>query len=95
MYHCDGAIYPLIPELIELGVDLLNPIQPDAKGMEAQRLKGLPRPYLASFPVHRSVDPLRLQSQEALLAAGPLLLSLMHRLQHRNKLRLAAGVTRV
>jgi uroporphyrinogen decarboxylase len=39
MYHCDGAIYPLIPELIELGVDLLNPIQPDAKGMEAQRLK--------------------------------------------------------
>jgi uroporphyrinogen decarboxylase len=39
MYHCDGAIYPLIPELIELGVDVLNPIQPDAKGMEAERLK--------------------------------------------------------
>lgn len=39
MYHCDGAIYPLIPELIELGVDLLNPIQPDAKGMDSRRLK--------------------------------------------------------
>ncbi len=39
MYHCDGAIYPLIPELIEMGIDLLNPVQPDAKGMEPERLK--------------------------------------------------------
>lgn len=39
MYHCDGAIYPLIPELIELGIDLLNPVQADAKGMEPERLK--------------------------------------------------------
>ncbi|MFQ5794991.1 MAG: uroporphyrinogen decarboxylase family protein [Candidatus Bipolaricaulia bacterium] len=39
MYHCDGAIYPLIPELIEMGVDLLNPIQADATDMDPQRLK--------------------------------------------------------
>ncbi len=39
MYHCDGAIYPLIPELIDLGIDLLNPIQPDAKNMDGRRLK--------------------------------------------------------
>ncbi|NOX61672.1 MAG: hypothetical protein GXP42_06970 [Chloroflexi bacterium] len=39
MYHCDGAVYPLIPDLIELGVDVLNPIQPDAKGMDMERLK--------------------------------------------------------
>jgi len=39
MYHCDGAIYPLIPELLALGIDLLNPIQTDAKDMAAQRLK--------------------------------------------------------
>ena len=39
MYHCDGSIYRLIPELIELGVDLLNPIQPDAKDMDGRRLK--------------------------------------------------------
>lgn len=39
MYHCDGAVYPLIPDLIEMGIDLLNPIQPDAKGMDSQRLK--------------------------------------------------------
>lgn len=39
MYHCDGAIYPLIPALIEMGVDLLNPVQADAAGMDPQRLK--------------------------------------------------------
>jgi len=27
-YHSDGNIYPIIPELIEIGVDVLNPIQP-------------------------------------------------------------------
>ena len=27
-YHSDGCIYPIIPELIEIGVDVLNPIQP-------------------------------------------------------------------
>jgi uroporphyrinogen-III decarboxylase len=27
-YHSDGDISPLIPELIEVGVDVLNPIQP-------------------------------------------------------------------
>ena len=39
MYHCDGALSPLIPELIDLGVDVLNPIQPTARGMEPGRLK--------------------------------------------------------
>ncbi len=39
MYHCDGAIYPLIPELIDLGVDVLNPIQADARDMDPRRLK--------------------------------------------------------
>jgi uroporphyrinogen decarboxylase len=39
MYHCDGALYPLIPEIVDMGVDLLNPVQADAKGMDPQRLK--------------------------------------------------------
>lgn len=39
MYHCDGAIYPLLPQLLELGIDLLNPVQADAKGMAPERLK--------------------------------------------------------
>jgi len=27
-YHSDGDVYPIIPELIEIGLDILNPIQP-------------------------------------------------------------------
>ncbi len=29
MYHSDGVIYDIIPELIEIGVDILNPVQPE------------------------------------------------------------------
>ena len=28
-YHSDGNVEPLIPELIEIGIDILNPIQPE------------------------------------------------------------------
>jgi uroporphyrinogen decarboxylase len=28
-YHSDGMIEPIIPELIEIGVDILNPVQPE------------------------------------------------------------------
>lgn len=37
--HCDGAIGPLIPDFIEMGVDVLNPLQPTAGGMEPARIK--------------------------------------------------------
>lgn len=39
MLHSDGSIYPLIPDLIEIGVDILNPIQYNAKDMDTKRLK--------------------------------------------------------
>jgi len=39
LLHSDGAIFPLIPSLIEMGVDILNPVQVNAKGMEPRRLK--------------------------------------------------------
>jgi uroporphyrinogen decarboxylase len=39
MYHCDGAIYPLIARLIDMGIDVLNPVQADARDMEPARLK--------------------------------------------------------
>ena len=28
-YHSDGSIQPFIPELIEIGIDVLNPVQPE------------------------------------------------------------------
>jgi uroporphyrinogen decarboxylase len=36
-YHSDGNIEPIIPELIEIGVDILNPVQPEC--MDPARLK--------------------------------------------------------
>ncbi|MEM2134817.1 MAG: uroporphyrinogen decarboxylase family protein [Candidatus Jordarchaeaceae archaeon] len=38
-FHSCGAIFPLIEHLIDIGVDVLNPIQPLAKGMDAESLK--------------------------------------------------------
>ncbi len=36
-YHTDGCVYTVIPELIEIGLDVLNPIQPAA--MDPARLE--------------------------------------------------------
>jgi uroporphyrinogen decarboxylase len=37
--HSCGAIYDVIPDLIEIGVDILNPVQITAAGMDPVRLK--------------------------------------------------------
>ncbi len=40
MYHSCGAIYPYIPALIQdVGIDILNPLQPAADGMDLARIK--------------------------------------------------------
>ncbi|MCL5005023.1 MAG: hypothetical protein M1404_00695 [Acidobacteria bacterium] len=36
-FHSDGNIYPIIPDLVEIGLDILNPVQP--KSMDPARLK--------------------------------------------------------
>lgn len=38
-YHTDGNVYDIIPELIEIGVDVLNPVQPEC--MDPALLKQL------------------------------------------------------
>ena len=37
--HCCGSVRQIIPDLIEIGVDVLNPIQPLARGMDPGELK--------------------------------------------------------
>jgi len=37
--HSDGAIYPFIKEFIDIGLDILNPIQISARGMDPEKLK--------------------------------------------------------
>ncbi len=39
IYHGCGAVFDLIPHLIDIGVDVLNPVQVSAKGMDSARLK--------------------------------------------------------
>lgn len=39
LFHSCGAVRPLIPDLIEIGVDILNPVQISASGMAPLELK--------------------------------------------------------
>ena len=38
-YHSCGAIYTLLPDFVEMGVDILNPVQFSAKGMDPEKIK--------------------------------------------------------
>jgi uroporphyrinogen decarboxylase len=38
-YHSCGAAFDLIPHLIDIGVDIINPVQVSATGMDTKRLK--------------------------------------------------------
>jgi uroporphyrinogen decarboxylase len=37
--HCDGAITAIIPDFIEIGIDVLNPLQTNARGMDPAVIK--------------------------------------------------------
>lgn len=38
MHNC-GSIYQFIPDFIEIGIDILNPVQVSAKDMDTKKLK--------------------------------------------------------
>ena len=38
-HHTDGAVFEIIPDLIDVGVNVLNPVQTSSKGMGAHRIK--------------------------------------------------------
>lgn len=39
LLHSCGSLYPIIPDLIDAGYDILNPVQTSARDMEPERLK--------------------------------------------------------
>jgi uroporphyrinogen decarboxylase len=92
MFHSCGAVRGLIPELIELGVDILNPIQPAAVGMEPEALKqdfgdklcfhgGIDIQYLLPL---ETADVVRIETRrcvETLCMEGGYILSPSHNLQ--------------
>jgi len=52
-HHDDGAIRPVIPDLISIGIDVLNPIQWRSKGMERETLA---REFGSSLVFHGGID---------------------------------------
>jgi len=52
-HHDDGAIRPFIPDLVEMGIDILNPLQHNCPGME---LEGLKRDFGGDLCFHGGVD---------------------------------------
>ena len=54
-YHSDGNVEPLIPDLIETGVDILNPVQPECMDPAAIKRK-LRRPSLFLGNGERAAD---------------------------------------
>jgi len=56
-HHSCGSVRPLIPDLAEAGVDILNPVQPFAVGMEPESLK---RDFGSLICFHGGLDVQRL-----------------------------------
>ncbi|MEJ2448483.1 MAG: uroporphyrinogen decarboxylase family protein [Anaerolineales bacterium] len=54
MFHSDGAIRPFIPDLIEDGVQVLDPIQTRSQGMEVAALKA---DFGRDLVFHGAIDP--------------------------------------
>ena len=52
-HHTDGAVRPIIPDLIEMGINVLNPIQWRCKGMDRE---GLKRDFGHLIAFHGAVD---------------------------------------
>jgi uroporphyrinogen decarboxylase len=54
MYHSCGAVYPMIqPFIDEMGIDVLNPLQPGASGMDMARIK---REFGHQISFHGAID---------------------------------------
>jgi uroporphyrinogen decarboxylase len=39
MLHCDGSVYDLLPDMIDAGMQVFNPLQTDCAGMDPARIK--------------------------------------------------------
>ena len=53
MYHSCGSILPVIDDLIDMGLDILDPIQPKAAGMSAEEMK---RQFGGRLSFHGGID---------------------------------------
>ncbi len=68
LFHCCGSAYLFIPHLIDIGVDVLNPVQVTAKNMEPDRLKDEFGDRMAFWGGINTQDILPYQSADAVRA---------------------------
>lgn len=62
--HCDGSILKIIPDFIEVGVNVLNPVQTSARGMDGRVLK---ESFGQSLTFHGAIERME-DAPEILLA---------------------------
>jgi uroporphyrinogen decarboxylase len=62
--HCDGSILKIIPDFIEVGVNVLNPVQTSARGMNGRVLK---ENFGQSLTFHGAIEHME-DAREILLA---------------------------
>lgn len=53
MFHSCGSVWSIIPDLVDIGMDAVNPVQPNARGMDLARLK---RDYGDYICFHGAID---------------------------------------
>jgi uroporphyrinogen decarboxylase len=92
MLHSCGAISTFIPDWIEMGLDVLDPIQPQAKGMEPEGLKarfgdklvfhgGIDAQYVLPFGTTEEVRQATRRYIQALAPGGGYIVAPVHNVQ--------------
>lgn len=92
-YHSCGSIYPIIGELAEIGIQVLNPLQESARGMEHHKLKAQYGDRLTfmcgldtqNFMVHATAEQVCAAMKEKsrmLSKNGGYIVGVSHTLQH-------------
>jgi uroporphyrinogen decarboxylase len=91
-HHTCGSVYDLLPDLIEAGVEILNPVQPGAARMEPQRLKadfgerlcfhgGFDTQGVLPFGTPEQIEAEVERVMQALMPAGGYIFSAAHNIQ--------------
>jgi uroporphyrinogen decarboxylase len=92
-YHTCGSVVPLIPDLIDNGIDILNPVQISAADMDPRRLKraygsqlafwggGIDTQHVLSFATPQEVEEHVRQNVEALKPGGGYVFNSVHNIQ--------------
>lgn len=93
-FHSCGSIYNVIPELIDVGIDILNPVQVSAEGMDTKRLKkefgkdivfwggGIDTQYILPYGTKEEIQEEVKRRIDDLAPGGGFVFAAIHHIQH-------------